>query len=91
MLTDFVLNFRTFCRIDILGSVLRNDFTHPIADFGKYQCMEIIRTDRLVQLGDSVALEPKTNIDCCRQADAVPRNRIVGVCRGLQSQIIQKY
>ena len=63
MFADFGLNFRTFRRIDILGSVLRNDFTHPIADFGSYQRMDVIRTDRLVQLGDSVALEPKTNID----------------------------
>ena len=63
MLTDFVLNFRAFRRIDILGSVFRNDFTHPIADFGRYQRLDVIRTDRLVQLGNSVALEPKTNID----------------------------
>src|SRR6202040_3509091 len=36
-------------------------------------------------------LETKTNIDRCSQADAIPRNRVIALCYGLQPKIIQKY
>jgi hypothetical protein len=34
-----------FRRIDILGGVFWNDFTHPIADFRTHQCSDVVRTD----------------------------------------------
>jgi len=39
-LADFVLNFCTFRGVYILGRIFRNDFTHPIADFGNYKVFD---------------------------------------------------
>jgi hypothetical protein len=40
-----------------------------------------------MQLGNSFALEPIADVNGCSQADAIPRNCVVGLGHGLQSDI----
>ena len=56
------------------NGIFRNDFAHPVADLGLYQRFDIIRTDRLVKLRNSVALQSKADIDGGSQTDAISGN-----------------
>src|SRR5215831_7686647 len=87
---NFILNFLPCRRIDLFGIVLSNDLACQTADSRLHQHLLVIWSDRLVEHGDRVALQPKPDIDCCSQAHAVAGDGIVGLGKGLQSQVVQK-
>src|SRR5262249_20878356 len=90
MAANSVLNFLPLRRIDLLRSVVSDDLAHPTANFGAYQGCDVIRSDRLMKLRNSVVLDPKPDTYGRSQADAVLGNGVVGIRRRLQPKIIQK-
>src|SRR5262249_3970214 len=73
------------------GSVLSNHLARQTADAGLHQHLLVIWPDRLVQHGHCIALEPEPENDCCSRAHAVAGDGVVGLRKGLQSQVVQKY
>src|SRR5262249_33642427 len=87
---NFILNFLPCRRIDLFGIVLSNDLASQTADSRLHQHLLVIWSDRLVEHGDRVALQPKPDIDCCSQAHAVAGDGVVGLRKGLQPRVVKK-
>src|SRR5262245_35413938 len=85
---DLVLNFLACRRVHLLGSVLSHDLARQTADSRLHQYLLVVRADRLVQHRHCIALQPKPDDDRCIQADTVAGDRVVGLGKGLQPQVI---
>src|SRR5262245_46499144 len=88
---DFILDFLARRRIHLFGGVSSDDLACQTADSRLHQHLLVIWPDRLVQHGHRIALQPKPDDDCCRQAHAVAGDGVVTLRKGLQPQVVQKY
>src|SRR5664280_3687514 len=87
--SNFVLN-RLARGVNLLGCVLRNDFTRLAADFGTHDRLQVLRTDKFVEHGDGVMQQLKPDTDLSDYAHAVLGNSVVCLRRGMQSQVIKE-
>jgi hypothetical protein len=69
---------------------MSNDFARQTADSRLCDQLQEIRTDRLVEDGDAVALQSKPGVDRRRQAHAVAGDGVVSLRDGLQPQIVHE-